>query len=676
MVDELASALCQQTLHGYGEGHRLLAGSASLPARDVRTMLVFSDAAGGGTLPAEGYLTGYPLIEAAKYVVARTWPAPEMPRPGCVWTHSILIDFSDLAALRSASSILSSFRRPGTKERESYGRDLLLPGSSPSVHAMSETSAGAGLIDAVYGHPMQKIVAGLDAGFDEDLVVRLWMQQWPRLRRSFRFCTFTSSDRSTPSDMFDVQLVSSASRIPRMRILDAVVPSQEVVDPDFAPVVDDLMNADARGLRHFLRVSGGEIAGGRGAMRPLSRIFNFVQGQSSLTSISDAVAALDEIGPSQAVTARKSIVERLVQDIESIDDTSFELVLNEARSNGTNVVIAQKTSEELWRRQPSVFARALSTEDHLTQAAEAKLASMDDEALLAGINREPSVAPVIADRRQDLLVNPKFWSIPGLNLEQALSTSSSADGAPAIVASMIAGGVDRADDFIRKFGAGPVIEAIERVADGVEQSKLEAWLRALGSRRDELNHALSAGRVSFKPLLLLVARVTYPDAVRSAGGMDPWLEAFTRARGSLNREDEDYLKAFLLARALGWQSCAQAALIKVSFEAVYRALADGRLPSAGWSLLYHELPWVAPWNEWDRCWRVRQAVIDRFVDRELDPREFANVVDEPKIWLELAASMAKTWRGSKYLERVRDRLQFSTSHLEQHRIAEIHRLLL
>ena len=102
-----------QTLHGYSEGHRLIEGSVKLPQPDARTMLVLSDASGSGSrIPPNGYLTGYPLAEAGKYVLARTWAAPEMSRPGCVWTHSLLIDFPDLARLGSADELLERFRRP------------------------------------------------------------------------------------------------------------------------------------------------------------------------------------------------------------------------------------------------------------------------------------------------------------------------------------------------------------------------------------------------------------------------------------------------------------------------------------------------------------------------------------------------------------------------------------
>jgi hypothetical protein len=184
-----------------------------------------------------------------------------------------------------------------------------------------------------------------------------------------------------------------------------------------------------------------------------------------------------------------------------------------------------------------------------------------------------------------------------------------------------------------------------------------------------------ARKLTFTPLLIVLARATYPDAVRSDGGIDPWLEAFGRATGTVGREDEEYLKAFLLTRALGWQSSAPAELMKGSLEAVHRALVEGRMPAAGWSLLYQRLPWVAPWHEWDRCWRVRQVVADLFVERDLDPMDFMNVVDDRVLWRELAVADARNWRGPKYLKRVRDRLGGTASEIQRQRIAEIDYLL-
>src|SRR6266478_6408008 len=83
--------LLHQALHGYADGHRLLESSIPIPDDLKRLMLRMSDLS--GTSMASGfqdYLTGYPLQSLDAYALARTWYAPEMPRPGCVWTHTLI----------------------------------------------------------------------------------------------------------------------------------------------------------------------------------------------------------------------------------------------------------------------------------------------------------------------------------------------------------------------------------------------------------------------------------------------------------------------------------------------------------------------------------------------------------------------------------------------------------
>ena len=72
-----------QALHGYADGHRQLALSTTLRPRDQKRLLALSDISGPGAhLSEDGYLTGYPLTESGYFALGRTWPAPEMPRPG------------------------------------------------------------------------------------------------------------------------------------------------------------------------------------------------------------------------------------------------------------------------------------------------------------------------------------------------------------------------------------------------------------------------------------------------------------------------------------------------------------------------------------------------------------------------------------------------------------------
>ena len=105
----------EQLLHGYDNGHRLLAGSVLLKNNaDMDAIATLSDwseyvAPGDGD---SSYVTAYPLVESSYYVIAKTWYAEEMRRPGCVWTHSLLIPFDTLNSLDNFRRISSLFVRP------------------------------------------------------------------------------------------------------------------------------------------------------------------------------------------------------------------------------------------------------------------------------------------------------------------------------------------------------------------------------------------------------------------------------------------------------------------------------------------------------------------------------------------------------------------------------------
>jgi hypothetical protein len=179
MVDELKRdrIKVQQTLHGYSEGHRLIEGSAKLAQVDARTMLLLSDASGSGArTPSDGYLTGYPLQEAGKYVLARTWAAPEMSRPGCVWTHSLLIDFADLARLASVEDLLRSFVRPLNSGVSAYGSSMEIAVSRlPAIVAGPDLVRAGQWMGALYGKPRSKITGERKNAEDDALVVAIWV---------------------------------------------------------------------------------------------------------------------------------------------------------------------------------------------------------------------------------------------------------------------------------------------------------------------------------------------------------------------------------------------------------------------------------------------------------------------------------------------------------------------
>ena len=177
----------RQAVHGYGEGHREVWSSAQLKQRDSKTVLIYSDTSSSGLPIGEGgYLTGYPLPESGYYAFARTWPAPEMQRPGAVWTHTLFIEFADVARLRDATALLRLFRRPegmqGSKSESTREEALELSVTESETldfATESDESWYRQLLVARYCAPYWKVVAGCGRD-DEAGIQRKVLTRWAR----------------------------------------------------------------------------------------------------------------------------------------------------------------------------------------------------------------------------------------------------------------------------------------------------------------------------------------------------------------------------------------------------------------------------------------------------------------------------------------------------------------
>lgn len=205
-----APEILDQALFGYADGHRQIASSLRLPPKDLYLLSTATDLAGGTRLADdESYLSGLPLPESRRYAVFRTWAAPEMPRPGCVWSHVILLGQKTTASLAAFSTLLPLFRRPGRGRTEEYGEPL-----EPIAIGSGRTAAVAPIAAIVEGYYSGRRVflpgAGSEAAEIEEAVLAVWSQQWPRLRASYSFCTAAVNERHrTDASEYDVQVTAS-----------------------------------------------------------------------------------------------------------------------------------------------------------------------------------------------------------------------------------------------------------------------------------------------------------------------------------------------------------------------------------------------------------------------------------------------------------------------------------
>jgi hypothetical protein len=247
-------------LFGYAEGHRQLASTIRLPSQDMYHLGAASDLASDVRLdPAKSYLTGLPLVESQRYALIRTWAAPEMPRPGCVWSHVLLLDEEILATQLDMSIFLSLFRNPKEVDRGFYSGSLLLNADGPTL--LPSHTPRADLISEIVGpyYSHEPIFLSSSAGADalEAAIAAVWSQQWPRLRMEFSFRTAQIGSRRRRSSKYDVQVALS----------DA---SDDIVRSDWV----DAATADAGSrkvtpLRRFLWRYGRDVKDPRSRFRLL-----------------------------------------------------------------------------------------------------------------------------------------------------------------------------------------------------------------------------------------------------------------------------------------------------------------------------------------------------------------------------------------------------------------------
>jgi hypothetical protein len=100
-------------------------------------------------------------------------------------------------------------------------------------------------------------------------------------------------------------------------------------------------------------------------------------------------------------------------------------------------------------------------------------------------------------------------------------------------------------------------------------------------------------------------------------------------------------------------------LLEYAFDAVYIPALQSKLSTDAWKLLDRKLPnsWLF---EWDNCRRMRDAVVDAFVQRDLSVLGFTRITRDDRLFEELAKLAERTGRGRRFLKRVLQSLKHSS----------------
>jgi hypothetical protein len=680
----------EQALFGYRDGHRLLQASRGITADSERALLTLTDMSGPRMMEGfEDYLSGYPMPGDGFYVFARTWYAPEMERPGCVWSHALMIRNENLSQIAHPDSLLALFRHPSEASEEYYLKPTWIVVDTPIEKALKTSIEDIEQLIALLYTEDDKavIIPAPNSRLFEPLILSIWAQQWPELRSAFRFSTGSLSNRSSAGHFFDLQVIPSKlsrefQRNPKLAFFTMGNGTTQGHETDalYSWVrigASDIFECGSA-FRTFIWKYAESCAGTRLLYRKLAELFaECVKQSDSLIQVSEITQRVHSVFPEAEcgvalkndLYAKSSRRDRYLPSfgelacLTELATTSLwpsfnaaqfdlrsraEILCKEERQGAEQLLLRllEQTSQPLADEIIAGFVEGMSVSD-------ACLLAQEHRGLLLGL----------VARNPRLVLDSKFWNcnLPlqtYYNVLDYLQNERASEQAPAAIwiSSVLESGEDQlAGAIVERFGTEAVRIYFERASAALDGKAdwipTPSWRTALTTRQHDLQFYLkpSGHALSNRAMTLLAGLLDAHDPGLNGFGIRPWVQLVSESPELIFEFPNSDAAAFLLS--LGFQRIEPESveLVKACFENVHDAAADDSLSYRGWQALKRELPTLSWSRDWDKCERLRQGLLQRFIRNHWSRQAFLPCVSKPEIMHRVLHSCRDIQGGEKFI---------------------------
>ena len=223
-------------------------------------------------------------------------------------------------------------------------------------------------------------------------------------------------DRSSEGNRFDLQILPSIfDQGVKRRFPDALDAGAERLnwEPWLTEAVIDLEQPDVSGLRTHLRRAGGDGETGRWSFQPLCQLHRALNELGSRPeAVGEAIALLqDDLSSLRIRDLRATVANVLIGRGGELEDHSLEFLIRHLDLLRADHLAeaAEWIGRAIWSREPSGLVPMLEGIDKLRVVPKRTFESLPIDELVAGVKREPSIAPAVLTFRPDLLAEPAFW---------------------------------------------------------------------------------------------------------------------------------------------------------------------------------------------------------------------------------------------------------------------------
>ena len=278
------------------------------------------------------------------------------------------------------------------------------------------------------------VVEASDAEEYEDLVLGVWEQQWPLLRRRFAFCTGALSLRSVGETLLDLQIVPRSRRVKvapagvSIRSVDLTSREEHSAGGEWLAVAATDLRLNGSPLRAFLRDYGADTSSERWAFRPLSNCFLALERvRRAIIPVEDLVATVGEgFGTrDSAMRLKRELLSPIAEGPAwfNIDVSETELLLAALRTNYADAFdfgalrIEKRAAKAIRLRgdAPSgLLPRLLESERNAVgqRVLERELAAVDVGRLRTFFENDEVLFERVLRTRPGLLYDEELWRTP------------------------------------------------------------------------------------------------------------------------------------------------------------------------------------------------------------------------------------------------------------------------
>jgi len=709
-----------QTLHGYEGGHRLIESSRPVPADSDRKMHILSDMSGSNLVRGfEDYFTGYALPEIGCYVLARTWYADEMDRPGCVWTHSLLIDQDNIRFINTYK-LIHHFQRPQNKEGpfKEYSDALKIHHTSSSEQKpnwpeslsfmddqkklQEQRQLAQTVLGALYESPDNPVfLEARRASEYQWLPLRIWDQQWPSLRTEFSFCTGAIDGREIQGEPLDLQVVPSK----RVRSLKSKFRSGEFIPCDSPYSLDtkdnckwidisvrNILSKGEHKLSEYFNRCDPKVKNGRSVFVPLINIYERIYKKRDIKKdgIIDVINILSKNFPSSksAYNLKETVIKKSTKS-----SFSCEVIVGICSKEVGKVFENEILVDSILN---SKCVSDYSEDKILLELVKAELNEggkkvvkklvelVDIEGVIRGVKENATLLQHVLVTRPEVVEESEFWKQElrrrfdrDIVVLAEESLEAGAKFSSLIGAMMEAGRTHAASDLVRSGGKGRLIDFLNwaNEADEFQEKDLDWNLRGkVRSSPEYIEAWLAQCERPRADLIALIADLLSPNRLKVKNtGPTVWVQA-ARSVSESKLERRKYVRSLSFILVLGFDAEEGKPLIVSTFQSVHDAAASDDLDSKsrGWLrdvLTTYTRPSLGDVLGWDYCAKLRRALVTRWLDDDWPKTELLDAVTEVDTLRKTLSLISRTEEGDAWIEQLKQQLRIQEVDLDEMKLS-------